>query len=220
MDLRILRLVEGFRTPWLTHGMELSTHLGGRAELILGLLAIALFGWIATGSVRWFALAALCFAGAFCSVAILKPLIDRPRPTVGVLIPPDNSSFPSGHAVYSTALFGAFIYASGCLRARRARLLAAVAAGACVAIVGFSRVYLGEHWPSDVVAGIAIGIAVVAGAVRWSAAPRGSGGKERKPHLPVGVVGVQVDQHDALPGPERDLAADHGHGQRRADENR
>jgi undecaprenyl-diphosphatase len=91
----------------------------------------------------------------------LKALFDRPRPDlVPHLVEVSNASFPSGHAMNSAVVFltlGALLASTH--RSRRVRIyLISVAVGLTLA-VGFSRVYLGVHWPSDVVAGWCIGAA-------------------------------------------------------------
>jgi undecaprenyl-diphosphatase len=92
-------------------------------------------------------------------MSVLKPLYDRERPTVVTHIdPPGGLSFPSGHSMISAALYltlGMMIARS--LEHRRLRVFA-VGTGAFLAfLIGFSRVYLGVHYPSDVVAGWTVG---------------------------------------------------------------
>ena len=90
-----------------------------------------------------------------CCNVILKPLIARPRPcdlndAVRLLIPrPGDDSFPSGHSGISFAAVGA-------LFAAKSRLW--VPAFVLALIIAFSRLYLYVHWPSDVLAGAALGI--------------------------------------------------------------
>ena len=68
-------------------------------------------------------------------------------------------SFPSGHAMAATVLYGLLaVYAVRHLRQRRSRLLAASVAGVLIVLVSFSRLYLGVHYLSDVVGGIAVGV--------------------------------------------------------------
>lgn len=108
---------------------------------------------------------ALVMAGAVVAASassqFTKALFGRPRPD---LVPHDvyvySGSFPSGHSTMSTAAFLtlAMLIASLEMK-RRSKALAYALAAAVVVGVGFSRVYLGVHWPSDVLAGWCLGSA-------------------------------------------------------------
>jgi membrane-associated phospholipid phosphatase len=65
-------------------------------------------------------------------------------------------SYPSGHAMTATICYGLLLYLLICARPRLARWMA-LCYGVWVGTVGFSRVYLGVHWPSDVLAGYLVG---------------------------------------------------------------
>ena len=110
------------------------------------------------------ALAVFCVVavlGSALLTTVLKLLIDRDRPDLvshGMAV--YNQSFPSGHATQAAAtyLFLAFLVGSqsASLIVKRLVLAAAIAV---IAMVGASRVYLGVHWPSDVIAGWMVGSA-------------------------------------------------------------
>jgi undecaprenyl-diphosphatase len=76
----------------------------------------------------------------------------RPEPFFGVA--PDTFSFPSGHALFAICLYGALamIFASR-LRRPAARIAMSIGAGVLVGAIGISRIYLGVHDPTDVLAG-------------------------------------------------------------------
>lgn len=97
-------------------------------------------------------------AGMLLNVG-LKNLVQRPRPHwTHPLVSLPTWSFPSGHAVAATVFYGtvcALVFAH--TRSRGGRALAMLLAVAMVPLVCFSRVYLGAHYPSDVVAGVAEG---------------------------------------------------------------
>jgi undecaprenyl-diphosphatase len=101
----------------------------------------------------------------------LKHLFQRPRPILDEpLVELVTYSFPSGHAVASTVFYGAAC-ALVCthVRSPALRVLAVGAAIAMVLLVTFSRVYLGAHYLSDVVAGVAVGLASLLLFLRWRA---------------------------------------------------
>ncbi|TAJ69709.1 MAG: phosphatase PAP2 family protein [Phenylobacterium sp.] len=96
---------------------------------------------------------------AWGSSQATKALYGRPRPD---LVPHEayvySASFPSGHSTMSTAAFLTLAMLVASLEARRrSKGLAYVMAGLVVVGVGFSRVYLGVHWPTDVLAGWFLG---------------------------------------------------------------
>lgn len=93
---------------------------------------------------------------------ILKLSFHRVRPEVG-FVHLDTYSFPSGHAMISTAAYGALAYlAWGRVRTRRGRLILIAGALVLVALICFSRLYLGVHYLSDVLAGVAGGVFLLA----------------------------------------------------------
>ncbi|OLT18582.1 hypothetical protein BJF78_00060 [Pseudonocardia sp. CNS-139] len=109
-------------------------------------------------------------AGSIGLFNLLKVLLDRPRPPLlGQLVAAENESLPSGHATMAVAVVGSLVALAWAARGPAARVAMVTAAAAWAAAVGGSRVYLGVHWFSDVVAGWLVGAAwlAVCGAV-WS----------------------------------------------------
>ena len=104
------------------------------------------------------ALLPVVLAGAELLNLVLKLSFHRARPEVA-FVHLDTYSFPSGHAMISTAAYGALAYlAWSHLRTTRRRLLLGVATVVLLGLIGFSRIYLGVHYLSDVLAGIAGGV--------------------------------------------------------------
>jgi membrane-associated phospholipid phosphatase len=103
---------------------------------------------------------------ANCVIAwILNPLLklffERARPTLfEVIARPDTYSFPSGHSMSAVVVYGALAAITIALRPT-AKPLAVIVAMIMIIGIGVSRVYLGAHWPMDVVAGWASGVPFV-----------------------------------------------------------
>lgn len=118
---------------------------------------------------RWLALVTFAVAEALAPLlpSLLKALVDRPRPHMG-LVHPAGSSYPSGHATDAgtTAVALVLLFTA----AGPGRRPWWIAAGLVIAAMAWSRTYLQVHWLSDVVAGAALGIGValvVFGAMQW-----------------------------------------------------
>lgn len=96
--------------------------------------------------------------GGFQLIHLLKQHYDRPRPEfLEPLIAETSKSFPSFHAAGSAMFYGMLAYLIICYR-RRAGWYIAPLLGLLIAIIGFSRIYLGAHWFSDVLGGFMLGL--------------------------------------------------------------
>lgn len=160
-DERILEFVLDHRTPWLDTTMRAITSLGGVWVLTVVCIAFAL-GWRrVVGDWTAAIVLAVVSALAWWSCNSLKLVFGRARPDLADrLVAAGGYSFPSGHATQSAAIWGTLAL----LVARRLpghrRPVWAVGVGVAAA-VGASRVYLGVHWFTDVVAGWTLGVAFV-----------------------------------------------------------
>ncbi len=149
---------------WLELAVRDITALGGIP--VLGLLSMLALGWLVLRR-RWRSVVLLFLAlpGGLLVNTLLKRGFDRPRPgLVAHLVEVGTSSFPSGHAMLSAIGFltlGALM-AGGAERRRERGYILGAAIGLTL-LVGASRVYLGVHWPSDVLAGWCLGAAWATG---------------------------------------------------------
>ncbi|HEV8585765.1 MAG TPA: phosphatase PAP2 family protein [Methylomirabilota bacterium] len=141
-------------TPPVVGAMRIVTRLGHAWFLVPATLA--LFVVFPATRKRWPLWLGLMIVAGLAEPA-LKPLVQRPRPE------DPSHGFPSGHATAAAAFFSAVIYLAGALAPPKRTVARAVAALAIVA-VGVSRVTLRAHWPSDVLGGIALGMALAAAA--------------------------------------------------------
>jgi undecaprenyl-diphosphatase len=172
-DGSVVRSVAAERTAGLTDAERLVTQLGALwLDVVFAGVVLAL---LAAGRRRDAVFVLVAAGGAMVLTNAIKVILERPRPAGGGLVSVASASWPSGHATSSIAFYGAV----GLLAARRVsagwgRAAISVAGGALVAAVGTSRVYLGVHYPSDVVAGWVVGGLWLAGVVRVFA-PTGPG---------------------------------------------
>ena len=151
-------------TPWVTSFMEGVSWLGGSAGLTL--VTITACGvLLARRRAPAAALVGLACVGAQVLSTLLKVEFARPRPSFAepVVAPAGGYSFPSGHATASMAVYGALVYLVFVgVRQPVVKAVCVAAGTALVALIGFSRMYLGQHFPSDVIAGWAVALAWVA----------------------------------------------------------
>lgn len=149
--------------PGLTQVMEVVTFFGGGVWIatVTALVAVALW-WMRRR--RDVVVLLTAVVGADLLMQVLKLLTHRPRPQiVAPLAYAGGYSFPSGHATTSMALYLVLALLSfGWVRNRAARTCTLVGALALSALIGFSRLYLGVHYLSDVLAGFALGALWVA----------------------------------------------------------
>lgn len=125
---------------------------------------------------RFAGLVLACAIGTLLVMMVLKGIYDRPRPTVVTAIdPPGDESFPSGHSMISSALYPTLaVLIARALPTRRLRVFT-VACGVFMAgMIGISRLYLGVHYPTDVLAGWTVGCtwALVCGVIARKLAPQ------------------------------------------------
>lgn len=158
-DERVLLWINTRATPALDRVALEVTALG--EGLVVGAIALVAgtLLWL-LGQRAYAALLAAAVGGAWVIYPLLKQLFGRPRPQLFAWRTHDvaSSSFPSGHATLSMALLVVLAYIAHRLSGRRRTGLAAVLmAGAAVLLIGLSRIYLGVHYPSDVIAGYLLG---------------------------------------------------------------
>nr|PZN91780.1 MAG: hypothetical protein DIU52_01335 [bacterium] len=163
LDEAVLRWAARRRTPALDDAMLEITALG--STLVLAIIAgtAAVFLWLTRHRFSVYILT-LSFVAANVLNLVLKVLYDRPRPdAVPTIVTSESPAFPSGHALSAFAIYGTLAYLVARLEPTpRLRAATWVVAALIILAVGASRVYLGVHYPSDVIAGFAIALAWIA----------------------------------------------------------
>ncbi|NND92390.1 MAG: phosphatase PAP2 family protein [Granulosicoccus sp.] len=151
--------VQQLRNPLLDRGLLVLTLMGDfrNGMTIVACVVLALFGmrrW-------WLGFHLSCVAlSAMLSVSILKSVIERSRPGLidGTY---DSFSFPSGHACTAALVAGLVALLAAYRKPAASRYAIYAIAAVIAAAIAFSRVYLLAHWPSDVLAGLALGYLLI-----------------------------------------------------------
>ena len=149
-DLHVDKRVAEFRFPVATD-LALSATASASEVIGIALLLIGVIALVIRGR-RWDAARLMMAAGGAWTLGLLvKAAIERGRPPASLwLLAPDSAnSFPSGHDTTACAmiLVAALVFRG----AGRARLVAVLLAAAYAVAVGASRIYLGDHYPTDVI---------------------------------------------------------------------
>jgi undecaprenyl-diphosphatase len=157
--------VQRLRHPVLTIGMRVVSWFGFRPQS-LALPATAVAGTWLVGFRREARYLVFAWLGSLVSYTT-KRFVRRPRPSgEGIIVQLANlrdSSFPSGHTLHYTAFWGFFAYLCFTeIRGRWLRWLPVSGIASLVASVGPSRIYLGHHWLTDVLASYCLGISYLA----------------------------------------------------------
>lgn len=161
-DLGIMNLVAAFRSAAVTKALLFFTYLGNWQVIVgLSIMAIIILGWLRERRKVVFLATALISGEVICF--LFKLFIHRQRPDIRFsLIPENGYAFPSGHAVISVIFYGMvgyFIY-KVCKKLWQ-KLILLFTFFIFIFLIGFSRIYLGAHWASDIVAGWLIGFAIL-----------------------------------------------------------
>lgn len=143
----------------LTQLAVIVTNVGSAAFEISLLLILGSYMFFRLKQVWEPLLLAVCLAGGWLLNTVLKEVFHRSRPDIQHLVEAGGYSFPSGHAMIATAFYGMLGYLiwSNLRQRSKPSWYVMLLTFCLVAAIGASRVYLGVHYPSDVIAGFAAG---------------------------------------------------------------
>lgn len=164
-DEPVLVWSQELRTAWLDSTALALDTIGGEpwAIILIPVVAVGLLGLRRPAH-------ALIMVLSLVPLLIgyeLKEIVDRPRPDYLLIGPePESRSFPSGHSTYAMIFGGLLIYFAGeLIQSRLPRRWLQGFLAALIMAMGASRVYMGVHWPSDVIGGFLFGGVALAGLI-------------------------------------------------------
>lgn len=153
-DAAVSAAVQSYRTPSLTAIFEFITHLGDRFAYLFLTLAVAAFFVYRYGRWKFAVQTVIVLLLSSLSNLVLKKFINRERPTFEHLVDVSTLSYPSGHAMSAMAFYGFLMYLSFILsHSIRFKIASFLVLGSLIILIGVSRIYLGVHFPSDILAG-------------------------------------------------------------------
>jgi undecaprenyl-diphosphatase len=159
IDLQVLQWFHDHRTAPMTAAMQLWSDLNGNMAMLTW---AAIFAGYLAGRRRydWALTVAVAVPGIELLNALVKVIVTRPRPALDLALDQyETYSFPSGHVAASTVFYGlvtAYIISQA--RGTGARVASVLAAMGLVALVAVSRMYLGVHYPTDVLGALVEGL--------------------------------------------------------------
>lgn len=153
-DTTVITWVQGLESPTLTSALKFFTFIGGGIPVILITLLVIFVLYKVLHHRRELILFVWVVVGSWLLNESLKLIFRRARPTIHRIVDANGFSFPSGHSMAAFSLYGvvAFLLWRHIPTSWGRGLLIGVSSVMILAI-GFSRIYLGVHYPSDVIGG-------------------------------------------------------------------
>ncbi len=153
-DESVISAVQGWESPELTRVMESFSWLGSTVVVIVLAVSILLFLAFVLGHRKELLLFVAVIGGAPLLNVFLKSWFKRERPDIHRLVEEAGYSFPSGHSMAAFALYSILTYLLWKhLNGSAGKMLLVLIGSAIVICIGLSRIYLGVHYPSDVLGG-------------------------------------------------------------------
>lgn len=153
-DSVIISIIQGLENPVLTLVMEFFTHIGSFIVIASIAVIFGIFMYLTLKFRYELILLPIAIIGARLLNRFLKEMFQRVRPELNRLIEIGGYSFPSGHAMNAMAFYGILAYILWWyVPGRWGRTLLIITSSVFILMIGISRIYLGVHYPSDIIAG-------------------------------------------------------------------
>jgi membrane-associated phospholipid phosphatase len=156
-DVRLAQYGADHATTWTTNAMRDISQIGGTSVIISLAVLATVIELIRKPSKSLPLFMLVVVAGQFALSNGIKYLVERARPDISRLTGFSGTSFPSGHSTAASATLAAIALIATRNRSRRVKIAAAAIAAGLAVVVAATRVFLGVHWFTDVIAGLLIG---------------------------------------------------------------
>jgi membrane-associated phospholipid phosphatase len=204
VDVGISRLIQAFHPGWLNTATDALSWTGfpPQSDVLFGVIVVVLF---ALGHRLAAVAEVLAAVGSGELYLVLQQVVGRSRPSADLVLvawPLQMGGFPSGHVATFTAVLGFLAFLGYCgLHASRMRWLPVGLVAMFLVLMSFARIYAGQHWASDALAGYLLGglwLAVIIRLYTWGEAhlargrPTAGSAAREKPAL---VTGAELSRH-------------------------
>lgn len=156
-DNRVISLIQGIEAPILTTFMTFFTDLGSMKSIVWIMILVMTILYKFLGHRKELIFLAVVVIGSSQLNWILKIIFQRARPTFHRIIEANGYSFPSGHSMAAFSMYGALAFLVWKhVPTVIGRVITILLSALFIVVIGISRIYLGVHYPSDVIGGYLI----------------------------------------------------------------
>lgn len=161
LDDRIRGAVNASRTPTMNHFFINFTQIFNAKETLIWVVIVMTLSWIMANQ-RFTWQVTISMGSVLIINRLIKEWVRRPRPATHLLMHYAGYSFPSGHSSAAAVIIGCLILLAWRVGKHRwLQILGTACAVLLIILVGYSRIYVGAHFPSDVLAGWCLGTFVL-----------------------------------------------------------
>lgn len=151
-DMKIIDGIQEMKEPYLTSIMRFFSYIGNTVSVMIISLIILVILYIVFKQRKELILFIIVLVGSTGFNLLLKALFQRERPTLYTMIEEEGFSFPSGHSMAALSLYGIVSFLLWRhIPKKMGRVVLILTSTAFILIIGFSRIYLGAHFPSDII---------------------------------------------------------------------
>lgn len=158
-DTLIYNFISRFITPNITKFFVIITEMGDYIGVFIATITILIYNYKHNMKRNISLILILILCSAY--VLVTKNIFQRPRPDILQLISIDGFSFPSGHSTFSIAIYGYLIYLINKDNNKWWKIVVTTLLVLLIVCIGLSRIYLGVHYFSDVLAGFISGLIIL-----------------------------------------------------------
>lgn len=161
-DFFIIGVIQGWESPVLTSIMTIFSFIGSYQTIVIVSLIVAVLLYVKGKHTSQIILLFVTIISTAIVNQILKYAIQRERPSFYRLAEATGYSFPSGHSMGAFAVYGMMtLILLKYIHSRRGQVLTLIASSLLILFVGMSRIYLGVHFPSDVIGGYLLSLFLI-----------------------------------------------------------